>query len=159
MKLSNRDSGWCRDYAKENGLIESEVCKAVTSYFDDIVLGVRKLPFANFRRIYTADAVASLAPVYNLPRIGRIGPIYSQYVQWRRECAQELDMVQRRAVRAKHLAERIEEATALALSGHNVNRDMLDDPIPSGLYHKVWLIDAQGRRTAAKQLFKKTKNK
>lgn len=158
MKLSKRDSEWCKSYANGCGLSDAEVAKAVLSYFDDIVYGVRKLPFADFRRIYTADAVASLAPVYNIPFIGRIGPIYSQYTKWRAEDAAELDRVQRKDVRAKHLAERIEEAAVLAMSGHKVSPSMLRNPVPAGEYHRVWLIDANGRRRAARQLFKKTNN-
>lgn len=154
-KLSRPDSSWCKAYANENGLSEVEVQKAIVSFFDDIVVCTRKLPFNNIKRIYTADAVADKACVYNIPYIGRLGPIYSKYISWRRDVSEEYDMVLREDVRDIHLKERIEELAELALSGHRVTRDMLKDPIPSGLYHKVWIIDKEGRRKAAKQLFKK----
>ena len=138
---------WCRAYARANGLSETEVQKAVVSFFDDIVVSTRKLPFNNLKRIYTADALEDKAGVYNIPYIGRLGPMYSLYVKWRGEVAEEYDMVLREDVRDIHLAERIEELAELALSGHKVTRDMMKD--------KVWIIDKEGRRKAAKQLFKK----
>lgn len=146
---------WCRAYARANGISETEVQKAVVSFFDDIVVSTRKLPFDNIKRIYTADAVEDKACVYNIPHIGRLGPMYSQYIKWRADIADEYDMVLREDVRDVHLNGRIEELAALALSGHKVTRDMMKDPIPSGMYHKVWIIDKEGRRRAAKQLFKK----
>jgi hypothetical protein len=146
---------WCRAYARSKGLNEVEVQKAIVSFFDDIVVSTRKLPFDNIRRIYTADAVEDKACVYNIPYIGRLGPVYSQYLKWRGDIANDYELVLREDVRGIHLNERIEELAGLALSGHRVTRDMMKDPIPAGMYHKVWIIDKEGRRRAAKQLFKK----
>ena len=155
MKLSNQEVLWCRQYARAEGVSEVEVRKAVISYFDEIIKNVRRLPFNNARRIYTYEAVNVLAPVFNLPGIGRIGPVYSAYLKWRREEARELDMDRRTIVKKRFLDERIEEATQLAMAGCRVHKDYLRDPMPRGMYSKVWIIDKNGRRRAAKQVIKK----
>ena len=147
---------WCRQHAREHGLDIGEVVKAVLCFFDDIVLTTRRLPFDNIRRIYTADAVADKACVYNIPYIGRLGPVYSQYLKWRSECAEEQEIVSRADVYAKHRAEKLDKAFDLVMSGKKIPEGYLRDPIPASLYHKVWIIDKDGRRRAAKQLFKKT---
>ena len=155
MKLSRQDRSWCRQYAESNGLNSNEVVKAIVAYFDDMVIAVRSLPFNNVTRIYTADAVDKLAPVYNIPCLGRIGPIYSLYLKWRREEAKEQETELREVVKRRHLSERIEQAAAMALSGRRVSASFLDDPIPRGMYRKVWIIDANGKRRVARQVYKK----
>lgn len=158
MKLSKSDVSWCAEYAKAQGLDAVEVSKAVISFFDDMVYVTRKLPFNNIRRIYSAEAVSKLAPVFHLPSVGRLGPMYNQYKKWRKEQAGSYVMVSRKDAKRKHRQERIEEAARRALSGKRVSENFLYDSIPSDRYYKVWLIDAQGKRKAAWQLFKKENN-
>lgn len=155
MKLSKIDERWCRKYASENDLNICEVKKAIVSFFDDIVFSVRKLPFNNIRRIYSADALEEIADVYNIPYIGRIGPIYSKYVKWRKEESENYDMLLRKTAFRKHFNERVDEAVERAMAGERIGKGFLRDPVPSSLYHKVWLIDKNGKRKAARQLFKK----
>ena len=155
MKLSVPDSKWCREYAKANGISPVEVAKCITAYFDDMRVEVSQLPLNNITRIYTVEAIDNMVPVYHIPFIGRIGPMYHLYLKWRREQAEEKETVLREKVKAAYLAQRIEEAAALALSGKYVSADFLDNPVPKNKYQRVWIIDEHGRRKAAKQLYKK----
>lgn len=158
MKLSRRDISACKRIAEEEGLELSEVRKAVLSFFDSIISDTRKLPFDNPQRIYSKDAFLQKSFVVNIPYIGRIGPVYSRYIKWRSEEAEELENVSRKDVRRIYSEPLIEAEAKKALSGQKVNVKLLKERIPRGKYNKVWMIGGDGRRKAARQVIVNKKN-
>ena len=158
MKLSRRDVSACKRIAEEEGLESSEVRKAVLSFFDSIISDTRKLPFDNPQRIYSKDAFLQKSFVVNIPYIGRIGPVYSRYIKWRSEEAEELENVSRKDVRRIYSEPLIEAEAKKALSGQKVNVKLLKERIPRGKYNKVWMICGDGKRKAARQVIVNKKN-
>lgn len=152
MKLSRHDVRTCSKIAEESGLPVSEIKKAVTSYFDSIVSVTRKLPFDNRNRIYSKEAFVDNSFVVNIPYIGRIGPVYSLYIKWRKEVAKEFQRVPRKQVRQIYTRPLIEEEARKALSGQKVNTKILKERIPRGKFNKIWLIGKDGKRKAARQV-------
>lgn len=154
MKLSRTDRQWANSYADANSVSRGEIQKAIVSFFDDMLVQIRKLPFDNARRIYTHDAIEERAPVFNIPSLGRIGPVYASYLKWRREEALNEDMELRETVKTRYRDERIEEAAKLAKEGKRITNEFFRNIIPSGAYKKVWFIDKGGKRKVAKQVYK-----
>lgn len=154
MKLSPADEAWCRSYADDSGISVVEIQKAIGSFFDDMLMKIRRLPFNDVRRIYSPAAVEERAPVFNIPFLGRIGPVYSSYLKWRKEEALKEEMELRETVKARYRDERVEEALKLAKEGHKITNVFLREGIPSGKYKKVWYIDKGGKRRVAKQVYK-----
>ena len=70
--------------SEELGVPEPEVRRAVHSFFDLIAKSARSLPFDNERRIYTKDGFDGFSGAWNIPYLGRTGPVYSRYLAWRR---------------------------------------------------------------------------
>lgn len=159
MKLSRRDAKTCRALSDELGIPVSEVRKAVVSYFDSIVSAARKLPFDNLNRIYSKEAFTEKSFIVNVPYIGRIGPVYSLYIKWRREESKEVQHVPRSKVRQVYAKPLIEEEAIKALSGQKVNSRLLKDRMPRGKFNKVWLIGSDGCRKAARQVIVNDKYK
>lgn len=158
MKLSRPNSDLCKKIAESEGVSLREVRKAVSSYFDSVVSIVRRLPYDSPRKIYSRGAFLSNSPVVNIPYIGRIGPVYSLYLKWRKSESRNYDKVPREHVRKINARPIIEEQAKLALAGEKVNLKLLKERIPRGKYGKVWLIDSDGKRKAAKQLIINPKN-
>lgn len=159
MKLSRSDADVCNNIAEYEDVAVSEVRKAVSAYFDSIVSDARKLPFNNPQRIYTKPAFEQQSFVVNLPYLGRIGPVYSRYLKWRREEAKEFDHVERKKVRQIYAAPIIEEEAKKALAGQKASSTVLRERIPKGKYNKVWMMHEGGLRRAAKQLIVNNKHK
>lgn len=159
MKLSRSDADICRNIAEEEDVMVSEIRKAVSSYFDSIVSETRKLPFNNPQRIYTKPAFEQQSFVANLPYLGRIGPVYSLYLKWRREEAKEFEQISRKKARQIHAAPIIEEEAKKALAGQKVNSTVLRERVPKGKYNKVWMMHEDGVRRASRQLIVNNKHK
>lgn len=152
MKLSRNDLRLCLDISEEEGVVVSEVKKAVLSYFDSIVSETHKLPFDNPRRVYSKDAFDEKSFVVNLPYLGRIGPVYSRYTKWRSEEAKNNLTVKTHVVKETYRKKLVDEEAKKALSGQKVNIKLLKEGIPRGKYNRVWFFGGEGKRKLARQL-------
>lgn len=155
MKLGRTDRKRCIAIAEASALPQREIEKAVESYFDSIVEKTKALPFDTPKRIYSRAAFARCSFVVNIPYIGRIGPVYSRYLKWRSSESNEVDMVMRKDAKSDHLKPLIEKATIDALSGMKVDAASLRSRIPKGRYSRVWYMNPDGTKRAARQVIKK----
>ena len=159
MRLSLRDRRLIKEIAEDAQIPFAEVRKAILSYFASIVSASLKLPFDNPQRLYSKAAFLEHSFVVNIPYIGRIGPVYSLYLKWRKNEAENYEKVLRHKVRQVYSRALIEEEAQKALKGQKVNEKLLKERIPRGKYNRVWLMDSGGKRRAARQVIVKTKDK
>ena len=158
MKLGRTDRKRCFRISDITAIPQREIEKAVESYFDSIVEKTKALPFNTPKRIYSRDAFSKCSFVVNIPYIGRIGPVYSRYLKWRSAESEDVDMVRRKDAKSDHLRPLIEKATVDALSGKKVDASSLRARIPKGKYEKVWYMNPDGTKKAARQVIKKKVN-
>lgn len=138
--------------AKELGFEPSDVRRVVHSFFDSITSSARSLPFDDRRKIFSKDAFDSFAFVVQIPRIGRLGPVYSRYLKWRANEAKLTEQVHRSRYRKQYSQNDIENMAAEALLG---KAPVLPEKQKgSELYNRVWLVGADGKRLA-RQVIKK----
>lgn len=132
--------------SEETGIPVSEVRKAAHSFFAAIKNEARKLPFDNRKKIYRKEVFDTFAFVRMIPFIGRIGPIYSRYLAWRRNESKLDVQVPRSRYRTRLLQDDIEHMAEAILAGKA--------PLPvrkkkgNELYKRVWVVGKDGKRLA-----------
>ena len=124
-----------RDLSSRFGLAEEEVKRIVASFFSIVFTDARSLPFDNPKRIFSKEKFDEYVKVRHIPSIGRIGPVYSNYLKWRANESQQIDMAPRSLYRRRRTQSDIESIAAALLSGQA--------PPPMGkkkgneMYHRV----------------------
>lgn len=130
-----------------------EVRRAVHSFFSAIFKSARDLPFNDERRIYTKDGFDELSGVWNIPYIGRMGPVYSRYLAWRSNEAKTLEQVSRSRFRKGMTQDEIEHMAEEILAGKTPS------PVKkrkvSEMYKRVWMVGKKTRKQARQVIPKK----
>lgn len=140
--------------SEELGVPEPEVRRAVHSFFDLIAKSARSLPFDNERRIYTRDGFDGFSGAWNIPYLGRTGPVYSRYLAWRRNESKQLVQEKRSPARKGYTQSEIENMAEEILSGKT--------PSPvrkrkgNEMYKRVWMVGKLSRKQA-RQVIPKNK--
>ena len=154
MGRNRTDEAEFRRIASELGLDSEDVRKAVNSFFEMFLKDAAKLPFDNRRKIYTKEKFDEYVNVRNIPYIGRMGPVYSRYLRWRGNEAKEVSQVPRSSYQSRIPQSEIERMAEDILSGKT--------PVPikkkknSELYHRVWLVGQDGKKSARQVIPKET---
>lgn len=133
----------------------SEVKRAVASFFSVIALESDKLPFDDERKIYTRDKFEDFVQVYNLPYIGRIGPVYSRYLKWRSNDAHGLPRNKRSDYQVGLSRGEIEDIVETILSG---GTPQIIRKKNSELFNRVWLVGKDGKKSARQVIPKEKDN-
>lgn len=152
MKQSRITKTDFRAVAKELNIPETEVQRAVNSFFDNIKTHTRVLPYDNATRIYSRSAFKEKEFVINIPFIGRIGTSYSRYLSWRANEAKLISQKPRSEYRTQVTQDDIEHIAEQILSGKtpaSVKKTKGKD-----LYTRVWYVEKENKRLA-KQVIEK----
>jgi hypothetical protein len=152
MRRNKENEVVYRNLAKRFGINQSDVRKIVLSFFDQIALEARSLPFDNQYRIYSRQVFENASHVASIPYIGRIGPVYSRYLKWRANISKDLDMVPRENYRLRLTQDDIENIAASVLAGRTpsiVKRKNKE------LFDNIWLVDTGGKKLARQVIKKK----
>ncbi len=137
--------------ASSLGLNSKEVMRAVYSFFDSIALESDSLPFNTHRRIYSKDVFDSFVTVRNIPSIGRIGPVYSRYLQWRANESPSVTMVSRSSFK-RRVTYNIEDIAADILSGRT---PFIKKTERKEKFDRIWLVGQDGKKSARQVILKK----
>ena len=156
MKLSRLDKKRFRKIADRLSLPQSEVERAVGSFFGTILSYSRSLPFNNHRKIFKKSAFDDYVTAFNIPFIGRIGPTYSRYLTWRANDASLLIQRNRSYYDYKLSPEEIESLAAALLNGDAV--DIPKRKKNSEMFNRVWIVDKNGKKSARQVIPKDTKD-
>lgn len=156
MKYRKVNNDICLEVAKELGINVSDVHNTVRSFFGAILSESRKLPFNDRKKIFRKNAFDKFCFVQNIPSIGRIGPSYSRYLQWR-------------ANEANCIPQRVEKRKGNRLSDEDI--ELIADAILSGkeipeikkkrgneLFERVWIVDECGKKQARQVIIKDKDN-
>ena len=157
MRNSKTDEAVYRRIADDSGLELAEVRKAVLSFFDNIVLESRKLPFDDPTRIYARKKFHEYDIVRCIPYIGRIGTNYNKYLKWRANVADRVEMVLRSEYRMGLSGEEIEKIAKRALAGEMIEKRGTQEKrkIP---FKRVWLVGVDGKKQARQVIPKEKTN-
>lgn len=142
-----------RILSERYGVAEQEVKRIVASFFDAVASEAGRLPFNTPKKIFSKEAFVSYTKVTHLPFIGRIGPVYSRYLKWRANEAQELGMVPRSAYRRRMTQSDIEATAAAILSGQVPPE--LRKRKGKELFERVWLVGQEKKKSARQVIPKK----
>lgn len=132
--------------AQELNVPVTEVRRAVYSFFGEIVVEARALPFNTEKKIFSKGVFDQFLQAWNLPFIGRIGPVYSRYLKWRSNEAKNIIQEPRSNYRSRITQDEIENMADDILSGRT--------PSPvrkkrgNEMYNRVWLVGQGGKRLA-----------
>lgn len=146
MYRNRRDDPVFLRVAEETGIPVSEVGKAVRSFFASIKNEARTLPLDNPKKIYRKEVFDTFAFARMIPFIGRIGPVYSRYLAWRRNESKLDVQVPRSRYRTRLLQDDIEHMAEDILAGKA--------PLPvckkkgNELYKRVWVVGKDGKKLA-----------
>jgi hypothetical protein len=155
MSRSRFDDKRFNIIGNELGLDPSDVRRAVNSFFSVILKDAKSLPFDNRTRIYTRSRFDKFGAVRNVPYLGRLGPVYSRYISWRRNESKLLDQNLRSSYRSRYLQSEIESTAEAILSG---NSPVLPRKHKGNeIYDRVWVIGEDGRRLAKQVINKEDK--
>lgn len=153
MRRSRTDEADFRAIASELGIDILDVRRSVSSFFEIISRDARSLPFDDERRIYKRDKFLSLVKVRQIPFLGRLGPVYSRYLCWRRNEAALQEQERKEKYRVRLTEDDIEEIARKALAG---------EPLPeirkkrgSEMFNRVWIVGQDGKKSARQVLPKK----
>ena len=138
--------------AKQN-VSEEEVKRILASFFSIIFCDARSLPFDNPRRIFSKDKFDEYVEVRHIPFIGRIGPVYSNYLKWRANESQQIEMAPRSSYRSRRTQSDIESTAAAILSG--MTPPPLEKKRGNEMYERVWLVGQDGKKSARQVIPKK----
>lgn len=133
-----------------------EVKRAVISFFDCIWGAAKKLPFDTPRRIYSPEKFDEYFRVWNIPSIGRLGPAYSRYLLWRRNESSLVEQRLRSSYRLRLTQDDIEHMAEEILSGNTPSP--LQKKKGNELYHRVWLVGKDGKKSARQVIPKNNKD-
>lgn len=150
MKTSRLDNRRFREIASDLSLPVSEVRRAVGSFFGTIVSYSRTLPFDTKYKIFKRYAFKPYVRVFNIPLIGRIGPVYSRYLSWRtNEANKEVQEISDRR-RHKWVNEVVETLASAALSGEQIS--VPERKKRNAINKYVWIIDKEGKKRARQEI-------
>ena len=142
-----------RVVSAKQGVSDEEVKRILASFFSIILGDARSLPFDNPKRIFSKEKFGEYVKVRHIPYIGRIGPVYSNYLKWRANESQQIEMAPRSSFRKRRTQGDIESTAAAILSGKT--------PPPlvkrkgNEMYHRVWLVGQDGKKSARQVIPKK----
>jgi len=134
-----------RIIAEKTGLSESEIGRAVRSFFTVILSDAKALPFDDPRRIFSKEKFGQYGEVVNIPSVGRFGPSYSRYIRWRANASRDVNQKPRSAYRLRMTPSEIEDMADAILSGGTYS---LEKKRGNEMYNRVWLVGADGKRQA-----------
>ena len=134
----------------------TEVRRAVRSFFGAILKDAAALPYNDERRIYSHELFEEQGTTWNIPSLGRIGPLYSRYLKWRINEAKDSDQVNRRAYRERLTQDEIETIADDIFSGRTPTFPKKKKQ--SELYDRIWMVGKDGKRTARQAIPKKKDN-
>lgn len=113
--------------------------RIVDSYFGAFLAEMKSMPLDTPYRIYRRDAFEGrFSRVLSIPSVGRLGPVYSRYLKWRRNAME--DTAALAAGSAYAVRGEVKDAAA-AGTGTVAGR-----PSPSA--RRIWVIGLEGRRLA-----------
>lgn len=153
MKNSKVEEADFRAIAEELSVPPEEVKNVINSFFGIIGSEARRLPFNNPRKIYSRAAFDKYSSVFTIPYIGRLGPAYSKYLQWRVNESKKIDMITRPVRGSKLLPSEVEAIAEAVLDGKEFD---LRNKRKVG-FERVWLVDEYGKRQARQAVRKKEK--
>lgn len=153
MGRDRKDSIRCRSVASRFSVAEEEVKRIVASFFSVIYVDARSLPFDNPRRIFSKEKFGEYLKVRHIPYVGRIGPVYSNYLKWRANESVGMDMAPRSSYRRRITQGDIEATAAAILSGRTP--PPLEKKRGSEMYERVWLVGQDGKKSARQVIPKK----
>ena len=153
MRKNRLEEAELKLLSEESGVPVSEVRRVIHSFFDEIIQESRTFPFDSERKIFTKEKFKDYEKVWNIPYIGRIGPVYSRYLKWRGNEAKNNGQLLRSNCRAVISQDEIEHIAEEILSGR---APFLVKKKNSDLYDRVWLVGKTGKKSA-RQVLPKTK--
>lgn len=142
------------EISEKTGVPVPDVRRIVESYFKDIYVYASKLPFDTHRKIFSKDKFDEYVRVDNVPYLGRMGPVYSRYLQWRVNASKEFDYAYRSAQRVRLSKGEIEDIAKEALSG---GTPVVKKHKNSELFDRVWLVGKEGKKSARQVIPKEQK--
>ena len=154
MSWAGKTKKAARSIAEELGVSEIEVQRAITSFFGIITGYARSLPFDSERRIYSHDKFDEYVNVTNIPFIGRVGPVYSRYLCWRRNEAKTIGQVKRKEFDTDIEKINIEEIAEALLSGKPLPQK--EKHKKSEKFNRVWYV-GKDKKKSARQVIPKMK--
>lgn len=155
MRRNRNDEAGFKAVALELNLPVSEVRRAVHSFFGEIVSESLSMPFDNMRKIFTREGFRENEVVWNIPSIGRIGPVYSRYLKWRSNEAANIQQVPRDSYRTRYSQDDLEHMAEEILSGRTPSP--INKKKGSELYDSVWLVGRDSKKLA-RQVIPKNKD-
>lgn len=155
MGRSKVDIDIVRRVSEEFGIPESEVRRCVNSFFGEITGYARTLPFNTPTRIYEAEKFNEYVRVWNIPYLGRLGPVYGRYLDWRSNEADLLKQERKSVYRDKMSRDEIETIAGAVLSGGAFS---LPKKTKKENYKRVWIVGKNGKRLARQVLPKHTED-
>ena len=142
-----------RRVAATTNVSEEEVKRILASFFLIVLADARSLPFDNPRKIFSKDKFEEFIKVRHIPFIGRIGPVYSNYLKWRANESQQIEMAPRSSYRSRRTQSDIESTAAAILSGETP--PPLKKKRGKEMYERVWLVGQDGKKSARQVIPKK----
>ena len=142
-----------RRVAATTNVSEEEVKRILASFFLIVLADARSLPFDNPRKIFSKDKFEEFIKVRHIPFIGRIGPVYSNYLKWRANESQQIEMAPRSSYRSRRTQSDIESTAAAILSGETP--PPLNKKRGKEMYELVWLVGQDGKKSARQVIPKK----
>ena len=142
-----------RRVAATTNVSEEEVKRILASFFLIVLADARSLPFDNPRKIFSKDKFEEFIKVRHIPFIGRIGPVYSNYLKWRANESQQIEMAPRSSYRSRRTQSDIESTAAAILSGKAP--PPLEKKRGNEMYERVWLVGQDGKKSARQVIPKK----
>lgn len=151
--------------ASDLGVSCSEVRSAVSSFFDAIAADAKRLPFNNPRRIYSRDRFRDYETVWCIPCLGRLGPSYTRYLQWRANASKQIVQARRDDYRTVYTQEDIEALARHALyDWKDGDAPITAKRLASGArtrkypFQRVWLMGSDGKKQARQVIPKEEKD-
>ena len=142
-----------RKISSRHDVSEEEVKRILASFFSSVLSDARSLPFDNPRRIFSRDKFEEYVKVRHIPFLGRIGPVYGNYLKWRANESQQIEMAPRSSYRRRITQSDIESTAAAILSGETP--PPLRKKRGKEMYERVWLVGRDGKKSARQVIPKK----
>lgn len=144
-----------RELSSRYDVPEEEVKRILASFFGVVLSDARSLPFDNPKKIFSKDKFDEYVKVRHIPFVGRIGPVYSNYLKWRANESQQIEMAPRSSFRKRRTQSDIESTAEAILSGKTP--PPLRKRKGNEMYHRVWLVGQDGKKSARQVIPKKEK--
>lgn len=130
----------------------SVVRSVVYSFFDSVSKKASSLPFSTATKIYDRKAFDKHCFVCNIPYIGRVGPVYSRYLQWRSNEAKLIEHKPRCTVSNGITPVDIEKLAESIIDG--IELPEVKRTTVSEQYDRVWIVGDGGKRLARQVIIK-----